>query len=204
MTGADFKTKLLTKIGEFGLGYFNDARLNSFIFNAVTDIIDRKVEEFQKTKKITREMQPLINVNVGVIPVNAQIDLSQASTQVPLYYSLINLRVTSPYRGTTINKIAEERRLDQFIDNLTEGIARYPRYWMQADTMNIEPSNATSVELSYFIKPIQIDVANAVAVIPYNDKLIQLILDKTIEVIGFEERDAFSIQSSDIMQAKNP
>jgi len=114
------------------------------------------------------------------------------------------LRVTSPYRGATINKIAEERRLDQFIDSLTEGIARYPRYWMQADTMNLEPSNATSIDITYFIKPIQIDVANAVSVIPYNDKLIQLILDKTIEVIGFEERDAFSIQSSDIMQTKNP
>ncbi len=204
MTGADFKTKLLTKIGEFGLGYFNDSRLNSFIFNAVTDIIDKKVEEFQKTKKITREMQPLINVTSALTPINSQIDLSQSSVQVPLYYSLINLIVTSPYRGGSVTKVAEERRLDQFIDLLTEGIARYPRYWMQADIMNLEPSNATSVEISYFIKPIQIDVTNNVNVIPYNDKLIQLILDKTIEVIGFEERDSFSIQSSDIMQTKNP
>jgi len=204
MTGAEFLTKLEYKIGEYGLGYFDNSRYNSFIFNAVTDLIDKKVEEFQKTGKITREMQPLINVTSGITPINSQIDLSQTSPQVALYYAIISLTIISPYRGRTLTKVAEERRLDQFIDTLTEGTARYPRYWMQAGIMNLEPADATSATLTYFIKPIQIDVADAVTVLPYNDKLLQLILDKTIEVIGFEERDDFSIKVSDKMQKENP
>lgn len=204
MTGADIKDKLLTKLGEFGLGYFDDSRLNSFLFNAVTDIIDRKVEQFQKTQKVTREMQPLIIVLPNITPVNATIDVSQTSTQVPNYYQIVNLKVYSNYMGETIGKYAMERRLDQKIDDYSEGTARYPRYLMSEGIITVEPSDASKIDIDYFIKPIEIDVADNSNEVPYNNKLIQLIIDKTIGIIGFEERDDFSMLSSENMQKTNP
>lgn len=204
MTGAEIRTQLLTKLGEFGLGYFDNARLNSFIFNAVTDIIDRKVEQFQKTQKVTREMQPLIIVLNNVTPTNGTLDISATSTQVPNYYQIVNLKVYSDFMGSTISKYAMERRLDQKIDDYSEGDARYPRYLMSEGIISIEPSTASRVDIDYFITPYEIDVADNSTQVPYNDKLIQLIIDKTIGIIGFEERDDFSILSSENMQKNNP
>ena len=204
MTGADIRTELLTKLGEFGLGYFDNTRLNSFIFNAVTDIIDRKVEEYQKTQKVTREMQPVIIVLNNVTPTNGSLDVSATSTQVPNYYQIINLNVYSDFMGSTISKYAMERRLDQKIDDYSEGTARYPRYLISEGIISIEPSNAKRVDIDYFIKPIEIDVNDNSTEVPYNNKLIQLIIDKTIGIIGFEERDDFSILSSENMQKNNP
>jgi hypothetical protein len=75
---------------------------------------------------------------------------------------------------------------------------------MAADVMRIEPSDATLVDIDYFIKAIQIDVSDNVAQVPYNDKLIQLVIDNAINVIGFEERDDFNIAASNQMQQQNP
>lgn len=204
MTGQDVKTALNTQIGELGLGYFNDARLSAFLKKAIVDIIDKKVQEFQKSNKITREDQPLITLLPGVTPVNATIDVSQTSTAVPDYYELISLICYTPFMGSTIKKVAKERRADQFISPSTEGTARYPRYFMTNGIITIEPDTATSVDLVYFIKPFYIDVTDNATEIPYNDKLIQRIIDGTIGVIGFETRDPFSIEQSNQMQAINP
>lgn len=204
MTGADVKDKLLTKIGEYGLGYFDDTRLNSFLFNAVTDIVDRKVEQFQKTQKVTREMQPLITILNNITPVNGTVDISATSTAVPDYYQLVNIKVYSTYRGTEIGKYAQERRLDQKIDDYSAGDSRYPRYLMSEGIITVEPSNATKVDIDYFIKPFEIDVNDNSIQIPYNDKLIQLIIDKAIGIIGFEERDDFAMAASTKMQQENP
>lgn len=205
MTGQEVGNLLRTKIGEFGSGYIDDLRLNDFFLNSITDITDKKVEEFQQTQKITREMQPLITGLTGLTPATGGIiDLSQTSTQVPNYYSPISVNVTSPYRGASISKWAEERRYDTFIDNYTEGDARYPRFYMAADIMTIEPSNATAVDLNYFVIPIPIDVSDNSAQVPYNDKLIFRIIDNVINVIGVEERDEFNIQVGNQSQAINP
>jgi hypothetical protein len=204
MTGQDVGNLLTTKLGEFGSGYFDNARLNDFFFNSLTDIIDRKIQQFQRDGKVTREMRPLITTLTGIVPTNGLVDLSQSSTEVPNYYAVISVNVTSPYRTTTLSKQAMERRYDTLIDIYSEGDARYPRYLMAADVMRIEPSDATLVDIDYFIKAIQIDVSDNVAQVPYNDKLIQLVIDNAINVIGFEERDDFNIAASNQMQQQNP
>ncbi len=204
MTGTEVGNLLRTKLGEYGSGYFDDSRLNDFFFNSLTDIIDKKVEQFQKNGKITREMQPLITNLTGLVPISGNIDISQTSSDVPNYYTPIAVKVTSPYLSATLSKYAMERRYDQFIDDYTEGDARYPRYVITATTMRIEPANATLVDLDYFIKAVQIDVSDNAAQVPYNDKLIQLVIDNVINVIGFEERDDFNIAASNQMQQQNP
>lgn len=204
MTGADVKTALNIQVGEFGLGYFDNSRLNAFIKKATTDIIDKKIQEFQKSNKITREDQPLITLLTSVSPTNSTIDLSQTSAVVPDYYELISITCYTPFMGSTIKKVAKERRADQFISPSTEGTARYPRYFMSNGLLTLEPDTVTSVDLVYFIKPFYIDVADNSAEIPYNDKLIQRIIDGAIGVIGMEERDDFSINQSNQMQVINP
>lgn len=204
MTGADVGNLLLTKLGEYGSGYFDNGRLNDFFFNSLTNVIDKKVEQFQKDGKISREMQPLITSLTGLTPTSGTIDISQSSTQVPDYYTPISVKVTSPYRGGSLSKWAMERRYDQFIDDFSEGDARYPRYIIASTVMRIEPSNATSVDLDYFIKAVPIDVSDNSAQVPYNDKVIQLVIDNVINVIGFEERDDFNIVASNQMTQQNP
>lgn len=203
-TGADVKTQLLVKIGEFGLGYFDDSRLNSFLSNAVTDTFDKKIEQFQKDRKVTRELQIIINSLSGLTPTNATIDISQGSTQVPDFYSPINIQVTSPYRGSSITKTAEERQYSKFIDPNTIGDARYPRYINESTVIRIEPSDATAVQIDYFTIPVAIDVTDSSTQVPYNNKLIQRIIDNVIGIIGFEERDDFSMVASNQMQQINP
>lgn len=204
MTGVDINEKLEQKIGEFGLGYFDSTRKNNFLFNAVVDIIDKKVQLFQKTNKITREVQPIINRIFDLVPVNSTIDVSPTSSVVGNYYELINMTVYSPYRGSTISKPAVERRLDQIVDSFTEGTARYPRYRMASGIVIIEPSDATKVDITYFIKPVYIDVENNTDQVPYNDKLIQLIIDATIQSMGMSQRDDFFIDRSIQNEQQNP
>jgi hypothetical protein len=204
MTGQEVGNLLLTKLGEFGSGYFDNSRLNDFFFNSLTNIIDKKVQLFQAGNKDTREIQSLITSLSGLTPASGQIDISQTSSQVPNYYELISVIVTSPYLSTSLTKQAMERRYDQFIDESSRGTARYPRYVVSSTTLKIEPSNATSVDLDYFIKAIPIDTSDNSAQVPYNDKLIQLIIDNVINVIGFEERDDFNIGAANQMQQQNP
>lgn len=204
MTGADVKTALEIKIGRFGSGYFDPSRINSFFLNSVTNRVDKKVEEFQLSNKVTREMESLIIIGTPVTPTSGTIDISQGSTDVPDYYSPIKILVTSPYLGSSLSEYAQERRHDQFIDENTEGTARYPRYSITAGLMNIEPADATSVTLTYFRAPFAIDVNDNSTQIPYNNKFIQLLIDDVIGIIGVPNRDQFNIAVSDQMQAKNP
>jgi len=204
MTGVEFKNLVLTQWGEVGSGLTDNTRMNSYCLTASYNLLDKKIEEFQSTQKVTREIRQLI-IKTGVLtPINATIDVSPTSSVVDQYYSFVDLLVTSPYNGSSLSNYAKERAYDQFQSGFTEGRARYPRYYFSGDVLTIEPSNATSCVLRYFKTPFTIDVTDNTNPIPYNGKYLQLLAQEVINVGSQPNRDQQMNQSTLQSEAKNP
>lgn len=198
MTGVDVKARFETYLDEVGSGYIDDTRLNYLFFKADTLIVTKCVDEYGLTNKITREMLPIILDTNPITPVSAAVDISATSSTVPNYYSLILVTVTAPYLSGTLTRVAKERPYDQYQSNYTAGTARYPRYSLKANTMVIEPSNATSVQVKYFRKAIQVDVTDNIVQVPYNDEYILELTSWVIDMAGFMGRDQFLMMASQI------
>jgi hypothetical protein len=204
MTGAEVKDRFNIRIGEIGTGFFDDETLNGLLATASIQAVDRKIEEFQRTSKITRETMCLLLVTNALTPNSATIDVSASSTVVPDYYQLANMLVTSPFMGGTVSKYAEERKMGEFISSFTEGNARYPRYYFTNDTLNIEPADATSVVIRYFRTPVDIDVTDDTTELPYNLKFVDYLITVLIENAGLSSRDTWSAQTAAAGEIKNP
>lgn len=204
MTGAEFKDKLNIKLDEVGSGFFDDTRLNELINSARIKIIDKKIEQYGTTKKITREMQSIILTETGITPTNATIDISATSAVVPTFFSEIAVIVTSPFGEGTVTKEATILNPNEGTSPYNEGVARYPKYQIANDLMAIQPSNATSVDIQYFIAPFTIDVTDNSTEIPYNEKLLNLIIDAAIHEATAPNRDYPMRQMSAEDVAQNP
>lgn len=205
MTGEQIYEKWLIKLDEVGTDYVDTDRANSILSDANINIVDRKIQQYQATSKITREMMPLINTTGAITPSGSgTIDVSPDSVVVIDYYQLINLSVTAVYRGASVTNIAQERPFNEFQSNYSEGDARYPKYYFTQGLLNVEPATATSCVVTYFKKPIVIDVTDSVTNIDYNDKLIQLLLDEAMIILGIAGRDQIIVQNSTIQEQKNP
>lgn len=203
-TGADFKTDFLIKYGEVGTGYFDDTRLNSLIKNVTANVIDKKIQEFGNTKKITREIQAIILTVTGVAPTNATVDVSPTSTDVPNFNSEIAVTVTSPYLSRTITKSATIKNSNENSSPYNDGTARDPKYQIATDVMTIEPADATLVDIQYFIQAVEIDVADASTPIPYPPKLYTLLLNATVKEAAETDRDFPVAQMADADMRQNP
>lgn len=204
MTGTGFRHAFETAIGEAGSGFYDDVRLNNLIATANVNIIDRKIQEFQSTEKITIELEPLIVKTSAIVPVNATVDISPTSAAVTNFYSFGNLLVNAPYGSLSVSNYAKERPVAQFQSSYTAGNYMYPRYYFTNGLLNIEPANATSVVLMYFVKPFVIDVADNTIPIPYNDKLINLIISETMIQAGVSSRDNADVIQGTMLEQRNP
>lgn len=204
MTGADIQNLFNTYIDEIGSEFYDTVSLNNILLKASYNILDKKIELFQSTNKITREVQSLITFTPVLTPVNSTIDVSPGSSVVDNFYSIVNVHVTSPYRATTIKRYAKERPYAQFQSDYTEGTAAYPRYYFSNGIITIEPEDATGVELTYFTTPQTIDVSNDTDEILYNDKILSLIIDEAMIIAGIKSRDQIIVQNESMMEQKNP
>lgn len=204
MTGFGFKQLVQTLWGEVGSGFTDNTRFNNYILTASFNTLDMKIEEFQTTQKVTREIRQLITITGAITPTNGTIDVSPTSSVVDQYYSFASLYVTSPYNGSSLSNYAKERPYDQFQSDLTDGVARYPRYFFSGDILNLLPANATSCILTYFKIPFVIDVTDNINQIPYNGKLLQLLAQETINVASEPNRDQQMNQRSLQSEQKNP
>lgn len=204
MTGLDIQNLFNTYIDEIGTEFYDTVTLNNILLKASYNIIDKKIELFQSNNKITREVQSLITFTTVLAPVNATIDVSPTSTDVPEFYSITNALVTSPYRGASISKYSKERPYAQFQSDYTEGDARNPRYYFSNGLMTVEPADATGVKITYFKLPQTIDVENDTDEILYNDKILNLIIDEAMIIAGIKGRDQGIVQNESMMEQKNP
>ena len=202
MTGLGFKNSLLIKLAEIGTGFIPDVKMTDIVNTANINIIDKKIQEFQLNSKITRELEPLIATTVTLTPVSSTIDISHTSVQVPNYYAFGRMKVSSPFLGQNISKYAKERKMMQ--NNVySQGTARYPKYYITAGIINIEPANVISCVVTYFTTPFVIDITNNIIDIPYNQKLIQLLFSECMIMFGVDSRDMTSIQLGTQQEVSN-
>lgn len=200
MTGAGLKNRFLTRASETGSGYWDNTTLNEYVASALINLIDPKVEQYNKSKKITREMQPIIYTTAPITPTSGEIDLSKTSATIPTFYSEIKVVVTA----AGITNTATIADLNDSISPYASGTARYPKYYIEADKMVIQPSTATSVTVTYFIAPVEIDVTDDAATIPYNDKVLDLLVSMMLVVAGIAERDPWLTQQGEAQATKEP
>lgn len=203
MTGVGFFNSLKIKLAEVGSGFLPNAIAQDIVNTANINIAEKKIQEYQLTNKITREVQPLISTSAVLTPINATIDLSATSVVVPQYYQLINLYITSPFMGSTFSAYAKERQSLQWQNTLTEGTAMYPKYKMSAGILTIEPANAISCIVTYFTTPIPIDITDNSTQIAYNPKLLQLLLYECMTQAGVDTRDLTTIQLGQTQEQSN-
>lgn len=203
-TGADFKADFFIKWGEVGGGYVDDTSLNSFAKSALIKMIDPKVEQYGIDKKITREMQDIIDTKTGIVPVNGTVDISPTSTDIPLFYSEIEVKVTSPYLNTTITKVATVKNSNEGSSPYNGGIARHPKYQIATSILALEPADATFVDIQYFIRPIEVDVSDDTDIIPYNEKLYNLWIDATVREASEPAKDMTTYQMANQDVKENP
>lgn len=189
MTGADVKIKFNVKAGEVGLGFIDDARMNQFLANANINVVDKKIQEYQKDSKDTREIECLQAVTGAIIPVNATFDISATSIDIPNCYQVLKVEITSPFKTGTHTEFATERKTSQFIGAYAGGDAIHPIYYLSGSVVNVRPTNVISGVITYFINPPVIDVADNSIELPYNEKLIQLIVDQAITEASIPSRD---------------
>lgn len=204
MTGSEIFASFLVDIQELFSGYVDPGRGNIILNEASFNVIDGKIQEFQSNNKITRELESLISKTNVLSPNSGFIDISSDSTTVPNFYSYITMDVTSVYRGSSITRTAKERKYNEFNSNYSKGDARYPRYFFSSGKLNIEPSDASSVQLTYFRTPYTIDVQDTTIDIPYNDKLTQLIKNEAMIILGIAGRDTSIIQGGQLQKQSNP
>lgn len=204
MTGLGIGALLDNYIDELGSGFIDSSSKNQIFLKANYNVIEKKIQLFQANNKITTELQPLITKTAALTPINATLDLSPTSVTVPNYYYFIDLAVTSPFRGVNVTNYAKERQYSQFQSTYTEGDARYPRYYLSNGILTIEPADAVSAVLTYFITPQTIDVTDNSTEMLYNDKLIQLIIDEAMIIAGIKGRDQIIVQNETMMEQKNP
>lgn len=196
MTGVEVKALFNTYLDEVGSGYIDDARLNNLFFKADNLLVKKCTDEYGLTQTITDEMLPLILNTNPITPVAQVIDISPTSAVVPFYYTPILTRITAPYLTYSLTNVAKERPYDQFTSNYTKGTARYPRYYLRAGQMVVEPANATSVLLTYFRTAILIDVADNTIQVPYNNEYVLELTSWVIDMAGFMGRDQFLMLAS--------
>lgn len=204
MTGLEFANSLKIKLAEVGTGFMPTPILQDIVDTANINIVDRKIEEYQVTNKITREIQILIT-NTGIItPINATVDVSFASTVAPDYYNFGNLLVTSPFMGSTVSEYASEKKMSQFKSPYASGVARYPTYNFASSLLIIEPADVMSCVLTYFTNPLTIDVTNNTNQIQYNKKLIQLLISECMVQAGVDNRDPAAVELGQMEKTANP
>lgn len=204
MTGQEFRQQFETRIDEVGSGFYDDTRLNNLIQSALLKIIDPKVEQYALTKKITREMDPIISMLSSIPVINGTVDVSATSVVVPTFYSEIEISVTSPYNNATLTKSATILNLNEKVSYYSAGKARIPKYFIAQGLINVQPVNATLIDIIYFIAPVYIDVADNSVQIPYNAKLIDLLIDMTIELASESSRDDYLEVKSTEQVLRNP
>ena len=203
MFGSDIKIKFDTYIDEVGSDYLPDALLNILLNKAVNVEYDKEIKKYGLGQEITMDVQPFINITLPITPINATIDISSTSIAVADYYRFLALEMTCPYLTGSITKQAKESKFSQRISNYVKGTSRYPRYTINGNTVQLEPSNCTSAVVIYFTLPQVIDVTDTTTPIIYNNAFIEQIIDETMYLAGIKGRDTFIAQAGVQMETQS-
>lgn len=204
MFGTDVKIKFDVYIDEIGSGYIDDPSMNILLSKAITNVYEKKVDEYGISGKNVRELEPFIISPAPITPISATLDITATSPTLTNYYSLISLDVTSPYLLTTITRTAKESPYSQRNSNYVKGTARYPRYIISGGVIKLEPVNCTKAIVVYFANPQVVDVTDSTTVLLYNEKFIENIIDEAMILAGIKGRDTFILQTEAQQEAKNP
>jgi hypothetical protein len=180
MTGADVKLKFETQIDELYSGYWDDDDLNRFFETAINIVTTGLIKSFQTNDTDTSRLLPLLNVATVANPASNNIDISRGSTEVVLCKQVLFIEPT--FNSTSATVRTSQVTYQDYGAIYSTGTVRYPRFILSNGIINISPKTpaVTSCKVWYAREPFYIDVADNTDVIPYNDEMVELIIQQAI------------------------
>lgn len=190
MVVSEIKSKYNALLDSFYSGSIPNRRLNSIFAHAGANYFEKLMNQYQLTNSITAELQPLI-LKMNVSPTNNEVDMADITDVKRV------LAVKATFSDGRENW-AKELATEELGSIYSRGTTRYPRYYMVANTILIQPETptCTGVEVVYFRKPYDINFDNPNDDIPYLEVTVERLIEEALAVTAKVLReDGFYAQS---------
>lgn len=181
MTGADVKLKFGEAINEAYTDQWDSFQLNRFFNSAANIVTGKLIDVFQNNLSDTHKILPLVKKVTIANPLNNIIDISHTSTVAPNYNQYVYIdNIIFNVSGKLKPNIQPSRQIiyNQQSNIYSYGTYRYPKHEMSAGSIRIQPyANAiTTIDMWYITEPYYIDTADNVTNIPYNNRMIEILV----------------------------
>lgn len=207
MTGADVDNKFSIKCDENQSDYFDATTRQAFCDEALQNIYQANLDQFQKDQKVTDNLRVFIKEVTVSTPTSNLIDISSTSTDVPSYEQLVNIpRMSFIVDGVTYADRATLLRAQDEGSYFGQGTLYDMKYKIVNNNIECLPSGYQCNEaiISYIAAPTQIDLTNAVTTLPYTDKFLQQIVGQMAVIAGIPMKNGFAIQANNNQERMNP
>ncbi len=185
MTGADVKLKFEEAINEAYTDQWETFQLNRFFATATNLITGRLADVFQNNLADTHKILPLVQKVTITNPTNNIIDISHNSTATPNYYQVVYIdNIVFTVNGKAKPNIQPSRQViyNQQSNIYSYGTYRYPKHELSDSSIRIQPYAVpiTTLDMWYITEPIYIDTSDNVADIPYNNRMIEILVKQAM------------------------
>ena len=185
MTGADVKLKFEEAINEAYTDQWDTFQLNRFFNSAANLVTGKLIDVFQDNLADTHKILPLVKKVTILNPLNNIIDISHTSTMAPSYNQVVYIdNIVFTVNGKPKPNIQPSRQViyNQQSNIYAYGTYRYPKHEMSAGAIRIQPYvyPITTLDLWYITEPYYIDTADNFTNIPYNNRMIEILVKQAM------------------------
>lgn len=207
MTGLDIKAKFDIKCDEVQSDYFDNTTVQAFADEAINNIFQRELTQFQSTQNVTDDLRAFISKATVASPTSNLVDISEGSTDVTDYEMIINIpRMAFLVDGVTYAMRATQLKSQDEGAYFGQGTLYDMKYKIEDNKIECRPLayQCSEVVISYISKPTLIDITNAVTVLPYPDKFLQTVVTEMCALAGIPKKSQFDIQANLQQEQINP
>ena len=207
MTGSEVDLAFKVMCDEVQSDYFPPAEVQIFCDQALQNIFQRELGNFQVNQTITDNLRVFIKSATVVNPVSNLVDISRTSTDVPFYEMIVAVpRMVFIVDGVPRAHRATELKSQDEGAFFGQGDLLAPKYLIRDNKILCKPEGykCSEVVISYISEAIRIDITDAVTVAPYPDKFIWTVISDMAELAGIPKKSTFDIQANQQQQNLNP
>lgn len=183
-TSAEIKTLFKTYFDAFSFNFRNN-QLNNIFEKAQNIYWGKLSDKWGISLENEIDLQPIIE-QYNVVTIANPLPL----TSLPNYNRIGVLKPTFVVNGKTYSYPAKPLNANNRYSSLAQGTVRYPRYYLVADSIVIQPNLVpTAIYVEYLRDFYPIDFNDPLTDIPITQRNVQGILEEALRVTGNMQRE---------------
>ena len=188
-SGAQIKDIFYTLWDSTQSGTFSNSKLNNIFERAETFYLYKIMNQYGLNLPTEDESTPYLT-NFTVVPTGNVLDITETSTELPLFERIIAIAFKFTKGGITYYEYARQLRDEEKISPL-KGKVMYPKFDYTNEDIRIYPQTETCLEAKglYFRTIFGIDVASTTENLPFSSKNVQAIVDYALSIAAQTTRD---------------